>query len=107
MNIFKSTKTKVAALAALFVLPSLASAATFNADSFSDLKGVFKTLLGGSFGMLLAILGFAGTFFIYMFTHRGSILVTGFFISLLAGGIVAIAETAFNMGASTLQIHNK
>jgi len=69
-------------------------------DSFGDLFTVFKDWLQGDLGRLLALLGFAGTFIIYLMTHKGSVLIIGVIISLVAGGLVSISGTFFNMGTS-------
>ena len=47
---------------------------------------------------MLALIGFAGTFIVYMMTHKGSVLMIGIVISLLAGGMVGISEIFFNAG---------
>ena len=89
----------VVALAAI----GMASTSVFAADtdanqSFSDLYGVFVEWLKGDLGRLLALLGFAGTFIIYLMTHKGSVLIIGIVISLIAGGIVSISDTFFQLG---------
>lgn len=67
-------------------------------DSFGDLFDVFDEWLSGNLGKLLALIGFAGTFLVYMMTHKGSVLFIGIIISLIAGGIVGISDTFFNAG---------
>lgn len=69
-----------------------------NKDSFGQLAGTFATWLSGNLGKLLALLGFAGTFIVYMMTHKGSVLFIGIVISLIAGGMVGISQTFFNAG---------
>lgn len=68
-------------------------------DSFGDLLQVFDDWLSGNLGKLLALIGFAGTFLVYMMTHKGSVLFIGVIISLIAGGLVGISETFFDAGA--------
>lgn len=68
-------------------------------DSFGDLFTVFDDWLSGNLGKLLALIGFAGTFLVYMMTHKGSVLFIGVIISLIAGGIVGISETFFDAGS--------
>lgn len=68
-------------------------------DSFGDLLQVFDDWLSGNLGKLLALIGFAGTFLVYMMTHKGSVLFIGVIISLIAGGIVGISETFFDAGS--------
>lgn len=68
-------------------------------DSFGDLFKVFDDWLSGNLGKLLALIGFAGTFLVYMMTHKGSVLFIGVIISLIAGGIVGISGTFFDAGS--------
>ncbi len=68
-------------------------------DSFGDLLQVFDDWLSGNLGKLLALIGFAGTFLVYMMTHKGSVLFIGVIISLIAGGIVGISGTFFDAGS--------
>jgi type IV secretory pathway VirB2 component (pilin) len=74
-------------------------------DSFGDLLGTFISWLTGNLGKTIALLGFVGTFVIYLFTHKGSVLFIGVLISLIAGGLVGIVATFFNFGSSAFQIH--
>ncbi len=67
-------------------------------DSFGDLFDVFEGWLAGNLGKLLALIGFAGTFLVYMMTHKGSVLFIGIIISLIAGGLVGISDTFFQAG---------
>ena len=91
------------------VAVALMAAASVNAfaggDSFGDLFTTFSDWLTGNLGKLLALLGFAGTFIIYMMTHKGSVLFIGIVISLIAGGMVGISETFFNAGSSAFTTH--
>ena len=75
-------------------------------DSFGDLLGTFIQWLTGNLGKTIALLGFIGTFVIYLFTHKGSVLFIGVLISLIAGGLVGIVATFFNFGANAFQIHS-
>ena len=70
-------------------------------DSFGDLFTIFEGWLTGNLGKLLALLGFAGTFIVYMMTHKGSVLFVGIVISLLAGGMVGISQTFFIAGTDS------
>ncbi len=98
------------ALAAVGAVTSaMASATTTSSwagdnDSFGDLLGTFIDWLGGNLGKLLALLGFIGTFIIYLMTHKGSVLFIGIVISLIAGGLVGIVATFFNAGSAAFQI---
>jgi len=74
-------------------------------DSFGDLLGTFISWLTGNLGKTIALLGFIGTFVIYLFTHKGSVLFIGVLISLIAGGLVGIVATFFDFGSSAFQIH--
>lgn len=77
-----------------------------NDDSFGDLLGTFIQWLTGNLGKTIALLGFIGTFVIYLFTHKGSVLFIGILISLIAGGLVGIVATFFNFGSSAFAIHD-
>jgi len=68
--------------------------------AFSSLYNQFTTWFSGSLGKILALLGFAGTFIVYMMTHKAGVLFIGIIISLVAGGLIGIANTFFNAGAS-------
>ena len=98
------------ALAAIGAATSaMASASTTSGwaedtDSFGDLLGTFIDWLGGNLGKLLALLGFIGTFIIYLMTHKGSVLFIGIVISLIAGGLVGIVATFFNAGSAAFTI---
>lgn len=74
-------------------------------DSFGELLGTFITWLQGNLGKLLALLGFIGTFIIYLMTHKGSVLFIGVVISVIAGGMVGIVGTFWNVGSSTFEIN--
>lgn len=75
-------------------------------DSFGELLSTFIIWLQGNLGKLLALLGFIGTFIIYLMTHKGSVLFIGVVISIIAGGLVGIVGTFWNVGASTFEINN-
>lgn len=96
------------ALAAVGSVSSLMATTTGFAsddDSFGELLGTFITWLQGNLGKLLALLGFIGTFIIYLMTHKGSVLFIGVVISLVAGGLVGIVGTFFNAGAEAFEIN--
>jgi len=86
---------------------SAAFAGTFgdNTDSFGDLLGTFVTWMQGNLGKLLALIGFIGTFIIYLMTHKGSVLFIGIVISLIAGGLVGIVSTFFEAGKTAFVAH--
>jgi len=86
-------------LIAMSSAPAFAALAT-SSDSFGQLLGKFEDWLSGNLGKLLALLGFIGTFIIYLMTHKGSVLFVGIIISLIAGGISGITETFFNAGSA-------
>lgn len=98
------------AVAAVMVGSSAFAAATAtgwaeDGDSFGELLGTFITWLQGNLGKLLALLGFIGTFIIYLMTHKGSVLFIGVVISIIAGGLVGIVGTFWNVGAATFEIN--
>lgn len=98
------------AVAAVMVGSSAFAAATDSGwaedgDSFGELLGTFITWLQGNLGKLLALLGFIGTFIIYLMTHKGSVLFIGVVISIIAGGLVGIVGTFWNVGAATFEIN--
>jgi len=104
----KKISKGVIALSALALSTSGFAASSGTAgteDSFGDLFAVFKNWLQGDLGKLLALLGFAGTFIIYLMTHKGSVLIIGVVISLIAGGLVSISNTFFNIGSTMLEEH--
>ena len=73
-------------------------------DSFGQLNGVFVDWLNGNLGKLLALIGFLIVFLTYVFGQitDGSKLYKFFLIGgtmcVIAGGMVGIAQTFFNMG---------
>jgi len=75
-------------------------------DSFGQLNDVFVGWLQGNLGKLLALTGIITIMFTYMtqIIHDGSkfgkALMTMGFIALIAGGIVGISTTFFNMGGT-------
>lgn len=89
------------AMAAVAGLSSVSMAASLGdtSDSFGDLLNVFVTWMNGNLGKMLALLGFIGTFVIYLMTHKGGVLFIGIVISLIAGGLVGIVSTFFQAGA--------
>ena len=87
------------------LVAGICSGAFASGDSFGDLFNTFKDWLTGNLGKLLSLLGFAGTFIVYMMTHRSSILFTGIVISLIAGGLVGISDTFFNVGTASFTSH--
>jgi hypothetical protein len=76
------------------------SAVDAEGQGFGALYETFSIWLSGNLGKLLALLGFAGTFLVYMMTHKGSVLFVGIIISLIAGGLIGIADTFFDAGSS-------
>ena len=84
-----------------------AAAKTFGdqSDSFGDLLSQFTEWMRGNLGKLLALIGFIGTFVIYLMTHKGSVLFIGVIISLIAGGLVGIVATFFSAGEKAFEIH--
>lgn len=101
----QSGLNKKLGVAAAVALLTAANASATTGDSFGDLFTTFSTWLSGNLGKLLALLGFAGTFIVYMMTHKGSVLFIGIVISLIAGGLTGISETFFNAGTSAFQVH--
>lgn len=98
----------IAASSSAFATTTTAAGSTGFAtgtDSFGDLLQTFITWLQGNLGKLLALLGFIGTFIIYLMTHKGSVLFVGIVISLIAGGMVGIVGTFFNAGATAFQLN--
>jgi len=69
--------------------------------AFGTLLETFTVWFTHNLGKLLALIGFAGTFIVYMMTHKGGVLFVGVIISLIAGGLVGISETFFNAGANS------
>ena len=84
-----------------------AAAKTFGdqSDSFGDLLSQFTEWMRGNLGKLLALIGFIGTFVIYLMTHKGSVLFIGVIISRIAGGLVGIVATFFSAGEKAFEIH--
>ncbi len=92
---------KLAAVAALGIVATGAFAADTQTDSFSELLDVITKWMKGSLGKVIALFGFIGTFVLYAMTHRGSVLFIGVLISLIAGGLVGIVNTFFDIGATS------
>lgn len=99
----KKNKAKFIVSALTLGLGSSAFAGGVEDGAFEDLFNTFKEWLSGSLGKLLALLGFIGTFIIYLMTHKGSVLFIGVIISLIAGGIVGISQTFFTIGEGAFQ----
>jgi type IV secretory pathway VirB2 component (pilin) len=97
----------IVALAATGAATSAMATGTWadDSDSFGELLGTFIEWLQGNLGKLLALLGFIGTFIIYLMTHKGSVLFIGIVISLIAGGLVGIVGTFFNAGSAAFEIN--
>ena len=92
----------VAALAAGSVAVTTAASAVASGDEgFGSLFDIFKAWLTGNLGKVLALVGFAGTFVVYMMTHKGSVLMVGIIISLIAGGMVGISDIFFDAGTAS------
>ena len=68
--------------------------------SFSALRTDLEQKLSGNIGKLCAMLGFVGTFIIYIMSQKGSVLFTGALISLVSGGLVGIISYFFNVGTA-------
>jgi type IV secretory pathway VirB2 component (pilin) len=99
----KNVSKGIVALAVLASASASFAATTFGdatTDSFGQLLEKFVTWMQGNLGKLLALIGFIGTFIIYLMTHKGSVLFVGIIISLIAGGLVGIVSTFFNAGAT-------
>lgn len=69
-----------------------------SSNTFVQLRTDLQSKIGGNLGKSVALLGFFGTFISYVMSHKGSTLVTGGVISLVAGGLVGIIGTFFNAG---------
>ena len=105
MKITKENKLIVASAAALALTASAVATSTTSSgtgdEGFGTLFTLFQTWLTGNLGKLLALVGFAGTFIVYMMTHKGSVLFVGLIISLIAGGMVGISTLFFDAGTSS------
>ena len=97
---YKMSKGLIAFSAVAISTSAFAALAAPGTDSFGQLLAQFETWLSGNLGKLLALLGFIGTFIIYLMTHKGSVLFVGIVISLIAGGISGITQTFFDAGAT-------
>lgn len=103
-------KRKLIRLVALSAIPvlglSVALANNWNntlptggsSNTFVQLRTDLQNKIGGNLGKSIAFIGFVGTFISYVMSHKGSTLVTGAVISLIAGGLVGIIGTFFNAG---------
>lgn len=86
----------------LFATSSSAAGVDEN-EAFGQLFIKLEEWLTGNLGKLLALFGFIGTFIIYLMTHKGSVLFIGVIISLIAGGLVGITLTFFDVGTTSFQ----
>lgn len=92
----------------VFLILLLLVVSVYADDSFGDLYLVFEDWIQGNLGKLLALIGFVIWFVGFVFAE-GNMLKGGFtfqlgLIPLIAGGIVGITNTFFNMGGSTFSI---
>lgn len=77
---------------------------TAYADSFEITNNIFIGWLNGNLGKLLALIGFLIVFLTYLLTpiSDGSklhnVFMIGGTVCVIAGGMVGIAQTFFNMG---------
>jgi len=74
----------------LFLLFSGVAFAKVKEPTFNQLLDGFVNYLGGNSGKIISLIGFAGTFVVYMMTHKGSVLFIGIFLSMLLGGFIGI-----------------
>jgi hypothetical protein len=95
----------------VFLILLLLVVSVYADDSFGDLYLVFEDWIQGNLGKLLALLGFLIWFigFIVQAIGGGNVFSGGFtfqlgFVPLIAGGIVGIANTFFNLGSTTFSI---
>jgi len=65
----------------------------------------FNDLMSANLGKLLALIGFAGTFMVYMMTHKAAVLFFGIIISLIAGGMVGISSIFFEAGTASFKLN--
>lgn len=73
---------------------------TSGGSGFQYMREDLEDKIAGNLGKLIAVLGFLGAFISYIVSHKGSVLVLGVVISLIAGGLVGIIGTFFNVGAA-------
>lgn len=99
---------KLAAIAAIGAATGAFASgnATTANDSFGDLLNLMIQWMQGNLGKVIALFGFIGTFILYAMTHRGSVLFIGVLISIIAGGLVGIVLTFFNIGQNSFQVYN-
>lgn len=94
----------------LLLLGIVFTVSVYAQDSFGELNEVFIEWAQGNLGKLLAIIGFTITFvgYIVMNMVNGeksyNMLMIGSSISLIAGGMVGIANTFFNLGGATFSL---
>jgi len=70
---------------------------TSDAD-FDPLITLASDWIAGNIGKTLALIGFVATFVAYITTHKGSVLFIGVVFSFIAGGLVGILGSFFNIG---------
>ena len=90
---------KLAALAAVAAASS--AFASGGSDPFATMKGFFVKWLSGDLGKIMVLLGFVGTFIIYLMTHKGSVLVIGIIIVVIGGGLIGIVDKFWQAGQSS------
>ena len=64
-----------------------------NVSPLSQMSTQLESYLLGNLGKLITLIGFAGTFIIYMMTHTGLALLIGIVLSLISGAMVGISRT--------------
>jgi hypothetical protein len=85
----------------LFSIPLIAETNNWTETSDSDfdpLISLASDWISGNIGKTLALIGFMATFIAYMTTHKGSTLFIGTIFSFVAGGLVGIIGSFFNIG---------
>ena len=65
---------------------------------------IFSSWIEGNLGKMLALIGFVGTFFIYMITNKPAVLMFGIILSLIAGGMVGISSIFFDAGVASFAL---
>lgn len=94
----------------VFLILLLLVVSVYADDSFGDLNVVFEGWIQGNLGKLIALIGFVMVFIGYIFSTMShgnaayDYLMKGSFIALVAGGLVGIVNTFFNLGSSTFSI---
>ena len=92
--------TAVVAASSAFAADNTGAMHADQSDSFGQLLNIMIGWMQGNLGKMLALLGFIGTFVVYLMTHKGSVLFVGIIMSLIAGGLVGIVTTFFEAGNS-------